>query len=123
PRAQVDFHVHPGIHDEAAARERPVEGDLTAAAPQARIGSHLDRLPGEVYQTPMRPDSTVMHAVMSFQLRRCRGRAAAFDIFRRTDYNSVVVDQLSHDELRVLRRPDPDDDIYSLFDQVDQPIR
>jgi len=45
------------------------------------------------------------------------------EIFGRTDYDSVVVDQLPHDQLRILRRPDPDNDIYSLFDQVDKPIR
>jgi hypothetical protein len=122
-RAQVVLHVHPGIHDEAAACERPIEGGLTAVASQARIGSHLDRFPGEVYQTPMRSHATVMHTVMSLQFQRCRGRAATLEIFGRSDYDSVVVDQLPHDQLRILRRPDPYDDIYSLFNQVDQPIR
>ena len=86
------------MHDEAAARERPIEGGFTAIASQARIGAHLDRFPGEAYQTPVRPHSTVMHTIVSLQFRWCRGRAAVLEIFGRTDYDSVVVDQLPHDQ-------------------------
>src|SRR5882724_9856777 len=117
------LHVHPGIHGEPAALERPVEYSLAAVAPQARIGLHLDRFPCEAYQTPVRSYSTVMHTVMSLEFRRCRGYAATLEVFGRTDYDSIVVDQLPHDQLRALRWPDPDDDIYSLFNQVDQSIR
>ena len=111
------------MHDQATARERPIEGSLTAVAPQARFGLHLDRFPGEIYQTPVRSYATVVHTVMSLQFCRCRGRAAGLEIFGRADYYPVVVDQLPHEPLRIFRRPDPDNDINSLFNQIDQPIR
>jgi hypothetical protein len=41
----------------------------------------------------------------------------------RTDYYPVVVDQLPHEQLRIFRRPDPDNDINYLFNQIHQPIR
>jgi hypothetical protein len=41
----------------------------------------------------------------------------------RTDYYPVVVDQLPHEQLRIFRRPDPDNDINYLFNQIRQPIR
>jgi hypothetical protein len=91
-QVQVAFHVHPRIHGEAAASERPIEGSLTAVAPQARDSWHLDRFPDAAYQTPVRSYSAVMHTVMSLQFRWGRGHAAALEIFGRTDYDSVVVD-------------------------------
>ena len=50
-------------------------------------------------------------------------RLAALEIFGRADYDPVVVDQFPHDQLRTPRRSDPDDDIDSLFNQLDHPIR
>jgi hypothetical protein len=67
-------------------------------------------LRGDRRQTPVRSYSTVMHTVMSLQFCRCHGRAMVLEIFGRADYDSVVVDQFPHDQLRALRRPDPDDD-------------
>lgn len=46
------LYIHPGIHDEATAGERPIEGGVTAVAPQAPIGSHLGHFPGEVGRAP-----------------------------------------------------------------------
>jgi hypothetical protein len=119
----VALHVYPGIHGEAAARERPIDGGLTAVASQARISSHLDRFPGEAYQPPVRSYSTEMNTVMSLQFCRFLRHAAALEVFGCTDYDSVVVDQLPDDKLRTLRWRDPDNDIYSLFNEVDHPIR
>lgn len=43
-------------------------------------------------------------------------------IVRRTHDNTVIVDQLPHDEARVLWRADPNDNIHSFVDQLHQPI-
>ena len=116
-------HVYPRVHDKTTARERPIEGDLTAVASQARLGSDFDRVSGGVYQAPVLSYSTVVHAIVTRQFFGGRRGAVVFEIFGRTDYDPIVVDQPPHDEVRSLRRPNPDDHIYSLFNQVHYPIR
>jgi hypothetical protein len=44
-------------------------------------------------------------------------RAAGLEIFGQSSI------QLPHEQLRIFPRPDPDNDINSLFNQIDQPIR
>jgi len=49
-------------------------------------------------------------------------RPAAFEIVRRGDDNAIVVGQLTHDEVGILRSPDPNNNIHALVDQVHQAI-
>ena len=50
------------------------------------------------------------------------GRPASFEIVRRGDDNAIVVGQLAHDKVGILRSPDPNDNIHALVDQVHQAI-
>src|SRR4029078_5840436 len=59
---------------------------------------------------------------MTLEVCRRHRRTPVFEIFRRPAHNAVVVDQLAHDQSRVLRWTDPNDDIYSLFNEVHHPI-
>ena len=59
-----------------------------------------------------------MYALMILQICRRFGRPTALEIFRCPDHDAVVVDQLSHRELRTLWRTNSHGDIDSLFDQV-----
>ena len=59
---------------------------------------------------------------MIFEVCRRHRCTAVFEILRRPDHNAVVVDQLAQDQSRVLRWTDPNDDIYSLFNEVHHPI-
>src|SRR3981189_2847325 len=114
--AQVGPHVPPGIHDKAEACARPIERDFAAIATQSGRGARLNRLPAGAHQAPVRSDSAVVHAVMSLEVFRRHWRTAAFEIFRRPDHNAGVDDQLAPPRRPFLRRADPNDDIYSLFD-------
>src|ERR1700730_6294049 len=116
--AQIGRHVHPGIHDKAAACECPIERDLAAVASQAGSGPHLNRLPAGIHQAPVRSDSPIVYALMPLEICRRHRCTAAFEIFRCPDHYPIVFYKLAEDESRVLRGTDPNDDIYSLVDQV-----